>query len=48
MNRWLPAPLLSLALPYRSHLAALSRYRHDLQPLRLAVTLDRQPLSMVP
>lgn len=38
VNAELPAPLLSLALPYRAHLAALSRYRSDLRPLRFAVT----------
>lgn len=40
VNAELAAPLLSLALPYRSHLAALARHRSDLKPLTLAVTTD--------
>lgn len=39
VNAALPAPLLTSALPYRSHLAALRRYRADLRPLTFAVTL---------
>lgn len=41
VNAVLPAPLLSMALPYRSHLAVLKRHRNDLLPLRLALTLER-------
>jgi tetratricopeptide (TPR) repeat protein len=46
VNGELSAPLLTLALPYRSHLAALARYRADLRPLRFAVTTPdlEQPL----
>lgn len=48
VNRTLPAPLLSNALPYQSHLAALSRHRSDLRPLTLAVTLDDLSGNFVP
>ena len=41
VNRVLTAPLLSLALPYRSQLSALARFRSDLKPLRFAVTTHR-------
>lgn len=46
VNRVLEAPLLTLALPYRSQLSALARFRSDLRPLRFAVTTHRldQPL----
>lgn len=40
VNGVLPAPLLAFALPFRSHLAALRRYRSDLIPLTIAVTLE--------
>src|SRR5690606_25736618 len=40
VNEALPAPLLGSALPYRSHLAALRRYRADLKPLTFAITLE--------
>ncbi|HET8985679.1 MAG TPA: hypothetical protein VFN03_07960, partial [Trueperaceae bacterium] len=39
VNAALPAPLLTYALPFRSHVAALRRYRSDLRPLTFAVTL---------
>lgn len=39
VNAALPAPMLTSALPYRSHLAALRRYRADLRPLTFVVTL---------
>lgn len=42
VNAALPAPLLTSALPYRSHLAALERYRADLKPLAFAATLESQ------
>lgn len=47
VNAVLPAPLLSMALPYRSHLAVLRRHREDLLPLRLALTLDRPETPIV-
>lgn len=47
VNGELPAPLLSLALPYKSHLAALARYRTDLRPLRIAVTTTDLSLPIV-
>jgi len=39
INAVLPAPLLSMALPFGSHIAALHRYRDDLLPMRIALTL---------
>ncbi len=39
VNGELAAPLLAVALPYKSHLAALRRFRSDLRPLRIAVTV---------
>ncbi|HEX7001912.1 MAG TPA: tetratricopeptide repeat protein [Trueperaceae bacterium] len=47
VNRMLPSPLLSLALPYKSQLAALARFRSDLQPLRFAVTTNRLDLPFL-
>lgn len=47
VNEALPAPLLSAALPYRSHLAALARHRADLRPLTFAVTLSDIGLPFV-
>ncbi len=46
VNGELSAPLLTPALPYRSHLSALARYRADMRPLRFAVTTGdlAQPL----
>lgn len=39
VNGVLPAPLLSMALPFSSHVAALQRYRADLLPMRIALTV---------
>ncbi len=38
VNRQLGESLLSHALPYRAHLRSLRQYRHDLQPLWIAVS----------
>lgn len=48
VNAVLPAPLLSMALPFGSHLAALRRYRADLLPLRIALTLETLDDPLVP
>src|SRR5690606_37217474 len=41
-------PLLSMALPFGYHLAALRRYRADLLPLRIALTLETLDDPLVP
>ena len=47
VNLALPAPLLGSALPFRSQLAALRRYRTDLEPLALAITIENLQLTFV-